>query len=138
MQFDSPDPIRDVSELTAQVVVDQKERTPNPRLLQSAATQEIPSGRHALLTKSQHTIVEYKSKIAITGNDVHFFSNSQRGSRLDLDRGVFCGKTDDSAIWIVSEDWRGLMLADGLLADVEDGAIGGRSADDCGQEGECG
>ena len=49
---------------------------------------------------------------------------------------MFCGKSGDSAVWIVSEDWRSLVLADRLLTDVEDGAIAGRAADDGGENAE--
>ena len=82
--------------------------------------------------------MEHESKIAITGNDVHFFSNLQISFRIECDRGVFGGKTDDSAVWIISEDWRSFVLADRLLADVEDRAIGSRAADDGGQNGDRG
>ncbi len=68
--------------------------------------------------------MKHKSKIAITRNDVHFFSNFQISLVIERNRGVFGGKTDDSAVWIVSEDRRSFVLAHGLLSDVEDGPIG--------------
>ena len=48
--------------------------------------------------------MEHKSKIAITRSDVHFFSNLQICLAIECNRGVFGGKTDDSAVWVVSED----------------------------------
>lgn len=60
-----------------------------PLLLQPSASQEIPDRFHASLANSQDTIVENKSKIAITRHDVHSFSNFQVGRRIDRNDGVF-------------------------------------------------
>ena len=46
-------------------------------LLQFSATQKVPDGLDPPAAKTKNPIVEHKSKIAITGNDVHFFSNWQ-------------------------------------------------------------
>ena len=64
------------------------------------------------LPNPEYPVVEHESKIAITGNDVHFFSNWQMFRRIDGDDGVFGGKADDLAVWVVSENWRSLVLAD--------------------------
>ena len=90
------------------------------------------------MAKAENAVVEHKSKIAITGNDVHFFSDWQVILRVDRDRGVLGGKADDAAIWIISENRRGLVLADRLLTDVEDRSIAGGAADDGGQDAQCG
>ena len=74
-------------------------------LLQPASAQEIPHGLDSSATNTKYAIVEHKSKIAITRSDVYFFSNFQVDSWVESDRGVFGGKTDDSAAWVVSEDW---------------------------------
>ena len=80
--------------------------------LQPASAQQIPDGLHAPSTSTEHAIVEHKSKIAITRNDVHFFSNFQICFRIECDRGMFRGETDDRAIWVISENRRSFVLTD--------------------------
>lgn len=66
-------------------------------LLQPATAEELPHGRDSSSRQSKNTIVEYESKIAVTGNDMHFFSDFQMRSWIDVDDGVFRGETDDLA-----------------------------------------
>ena len=54
----------------------------------------------------------------------------------DRDDGVLGGQSGDRTVRIVPQDRRGLVLTDGFLADVEDRAVGGGSADDRGQDGD--
>ena len=61
----------------------------------------------------------------------------QINSGFERNGGVFGGEPNDSAVWEISEDWGSLVLADGLLADVEDGPIGVRPAHDGGQNRDC-
>ena len=104
--------------------------------LQPPASQQFPVRHHAAPAMRQHPIVEHKSKIAVTGNDVHFFSDLQLRSRLEGDDGMLGGESGDRTVWIISENRRSLVLADGFLADVEDRPVGSGSADDGGQHGD--
>jgi hypothetical protein len=64
---------------------------------------------------------------------MHFFSNFQICRFIEGNRSMFGRETDDSAFWVVSEDRRGLVLAHGLLTDVQNGPMGIRAADDRGE-----
>ncbi len=55
---------------------------------------------------------------------MHFFSDFQGCPGREQDVGVLGGEADDSAAWMILEDWWSLVLAHGLLTDVEDGTIG--------------
>ena len=55
---------------------------------------KIPDGLNSSVAHTQYAIMEHKSKIAITWNDVYFFSNFQVYSRVEVNRGVLCGKAE--------------------------------------------
>ncbi len=74
--------------------------------LQPASAQQLPNSLNAPVAEAQYPIMQHKSKIAITRNNVYFFSNFQVILRLDRDGRVLGGETDYSAVWEVSEDWR--------------------------------
>ena len=102
-------------------------------LLQPTATQQVPNRLDTAAPKSQYSIVKHKSKIAITRNNMHFFSNFQIRRPVEGNRCMFGGESDDPTACVVSEDGRSLVLADGLLTDVQNCPIGIGSADDGGQ-----
>src|SRR4051812_14471864 len=97
-------------------------------LLQHPTTQQLPCHLNSARAMAEDSVVQDKCKIAISRDDGHFFSNGKVIARRDLHGGMFCGKRENSAIWVIREDWGSPMLAHRFLADVEDGPVGGRTA----------
>src|SRR5438874_6662664 len=87
---------------------------------------------------AEHAVVEYESKIAISGDHGHAIADFPGRAGRELDGGVFGGEAEDGATGIIGKDGRRPIVADRFAADVEDRAVLGGSADDGGQEGQRG
>ncbi len=105
-------------------------------LLEFSTPEQFPSRFDPAPAMAENAVVEYEREVAVSGNHGDLLTDGEPRLLRDVDRRMFRGQSDDAALRVIFKNWGFSVFADGLEADIEDRAVGRRSADDGRENGQ--